>query len=281
MRIKCIPATCVAITMCNSFAFAQTSAPGDAPPEIPDLTISTDRPSFSDGTGIVPLGHLNLETGYTFTFRDRDGVEIERHNGLEILARYGLFEDRFELRAIWSGYIHSRSESDSGSDTVDGLSDLALGFKLKLTDQDGWMPRLALGAQTTLGGGSEDVSTQEAEPTLKLLWSYDLSQAFDKDWSGLTLGGNVNVAFPTSGGEHFTQDQYSVYLSFPLFDRTSGFVEYFVIDPNSQGSDAAHYIDFGATHLLNNRVQLDGRVGFGLNNEADNVFVGFGVSFLF
>ncbi len=73
----------------------------------------------------------------------------------------------------------------------------------------------------------------------------------------------------------------SVYLSFPIADRLSGFAEYYVIGPNSKGGDAAHYIDLGGVYLLDDRVQLDARVGFGLNQEADNVFAGCGVSFLF
>lgn len=245
--------------------------------------ISTDRPSFSDGTGFVPTGHFQLETGYLFTFRDRDrdGAETQRHNAPEALARFTLLEDRFELRFITSGYTWACTESGGESDSVEGWSDLALGFKLKLLDQDRRVPRLAFGAQTTLGGGSEDISTQIAEPTLKLIWSYDLGLSFGDEWKGFTLGGNANIAWPTTGGDRFTQGQGSVYLSFPLVDRLTGFAEYYVIGPTSKDSDEAHYVDVGGVYLLDNRVQLDFRVGVGLNEEADNVFVGMGISFLF
>lgn len=124
------------------------------------------------------------------------------------------------------------------------------------------------------------VSNREVEPTLKLIWSYDLGQSFGDDWKGLTLGGNANIAWPTTAGDRFTQGQGSIYLAFPIADNLSGFAEYYVIGPNSKGTDAAHYADFGGAYLLNNRIQLDARVGFGLNDEAD-VFVGVGLSFLF
>lgn len=52
-------------------------------------------------------------------------------------------------------------------------------------------------------------------------------------------------------------------------------------DANADGGDAAHYADIGAVYLLKNRVQLDARVGFGLNKDADNVYAGVGISFLF
>jgi len=247
------------------------------------LVISADRPGFSEGAGIVPTGHLQLETGYTFTFRNRDDVETQRHNAPELLARFGLLEDRLEVRLSTSGYVWSRTDDGSGAGFVssEGFSDLALGVKVKLADQDGWLPRLALDAASTLGVGSDNISSQTAEPTLKLLWAYDLGRSFGDGWNGITLGGNAVIAWPTTDGDRFTQGQGSVYLSLPIADRVSGFAEYYVIGPNSKGGDAAHYVDFGGAYLLNNRTQLDARVGFGLNEEADNMFLGVGISILF
>lgn len=261
---------------------ADTSLALQAPAAAP-LVISTDRPSFSDGTGIVPVGHLQLETGYTFTFRNRDNAEAQRHNGPELLARVALVEDRFELRFITSGYVWSRTDDGSGSGfaSSEGWSDASLGLKLKVLDQDGWVPRVAIGAQSTLGAGSDNISSQTAEPILKLLWSYDLGAAIGEDWKGFTLGGNANIGWPTTNGDRFTQGQGSVYLAFPLADRLSGFAEYYVIGPNAKGTDAAYYVDIGGALLVNDRIQLDARVGFGLNQAADNVYCGFGLSVLF
>lgn len=247
------------------------------------LVISTDRPSFSDTTGIVPVGHLQLETGYTFTFRNRDSVETHRHNGPELLARVGLVDDRLELRAATSGYVWSRTDDNSGTGfaSSEGFSDVALGFKLKLTDQDGALPRLALLGITTVGAGSRDISTRRAEPTGKLIWSYDLEKLWGESWKGFGLYGNFNLAYPTTNGDRFLQGAGSICGTYAVTDRLGVFAEYYVVGPAAKGTDAAHSIDFGTTYLLNDRVQLDARVGFGLNRTADNVFVGAGVSFLF
>jgi hypothetical protein len=264
-------------------ALAETESPPLESAEAPSsLVISTDRPSFSDGTGIQPLFHLNLETGFTYTFTSIDDGDVERVNGPEILARIGLIEDRLELRFITSGYVWTRADANDGSsETTDGWSDVLLGAKLKLFDQDGALPRVALGLQTSLGTGSTDISTQEAEPTVKGLWSYDLGQLVSEDLAGFTFGGNVNVAWPTTLGERFTQAQVSAYLSFPIVEGTSGFCEWYVLTPAFYGGGPANYVDFGFTHLLTDRVQLDGRVGFGLSDDSDDVFVGVGISFLF
>jgi hypothetical protein len=247
------------------------------------LVISTDRPSFSDTAGLAPVGHLQLETGYTFTFRNRDGVETQRHNGPELLARVGLLDDRLEFRAATSGYVWSRTDDGTGSGfaSSEGFSDVALGFKLKLTDQDGALPRLAFVGMTTVGAGTRDISSRRAEPTIKLIWSYDLAKAWGDDWKGFGVYGNVNLAYPTTSGERFLQGAGSICGTYAITDRLGVFAEYYVVGPAAKGSDAAHSIDCGTAYLVSDRVQLDARVGFGLNRTADNMFVGVGISFLF
>lgn len=269
----------------GSPAFAQDTKPAVPPVDSTPapLIISPDRGSFSDGTSISPIGHLTLETGYTFTFRNRQDVETQRHNAPEITARVGLLDDRLEARLSTSGYNWIRSDDGTGAGfaTSQGWSDVTLGVKVKLTGQEKWMPRMAIEAVTTLGIGTDGVSNQIAEPTFKFLWSTDLGAAVGEKWAGYTLGGNVNVAFPTSSGKRFTQGQWSLYGSAPVAHKSSMFIEYFGIGPNNKGRDAAHYLSTGATRLLTDKIQIDGRVGFGINREADNMFVGCGVSFLF
>lgn len=275
----------IAAALAAPHAFGQTVDPAPAAPTIPSEpaqpSVSSDRPSFSDGTGIQPTLRLNLEAGYTFAFNRRDGVETQRHNAPEVLLRLGVIEDRLELRFSTSGYVWSRTDDDSGFDSSGGWSDATLGIKLKLLDQDGWVPRLALGAQTTLGAGSRETSTRRVEPTLKLLWSYDLSQSFGDDWKGFTIGGNANVAWPTTDGDRFTQGQGSIYLTVPVVEDLSAFIEYYAVGPATKGSGTAQSVDFGVLYLLNSRVQLDARVGFGLNDQADDLFAGAGISILF
>lgn len=249
--------------------------------EAASLTITTDRPSFSDTAGIAPVGHLQLETGYTFTFRDRDGVETQRHNAPEVLARVGVIDDRLELRFSTSGYVWSRPESDGGSNSVDGWSDVSLGVKFKILDQDGALPRLAFGAATSLGTGEEDISTQRAEPTLKLIWAYDLEKLWGSSFKGFGVYGNVNLGWPNSGDERFTQGAASICATYAVTDRFGLFAEYYSVFPAGKDTDEAHSVDLGVSYLLTPRVQLDARVGFGLNDEADNAFVGVGISFLF
>ncbi|MEK6703230.1 MAG: transporter [Planctomycetota bacterium] len=268
----------------GSHAYAQDKPAVPPAEDTPSpLVISPDRGSFTDGTSISPVGHVTLETGYTFTFRNRQDVETQRHNSPEITARVGILSDRLEARLTTSGYNWIRGDDGTGAGFAasQGWSDVTLGVKVKLADQEKWMPRMAVEAVSTLGIGTDGISNQIAEPTFKFLWSTDLGAAIDDKWAGYSLSGNLNLAFPTSSGSRFTQAQWSFNAAAPIADKTSMLIEYFGIGPNNKGRDAAHYFSTGGTRLLTDRMQIDARVGVGLNREADNAFVGFGISFLF
>jgi len=241
----------------------------------PVLVISTDRPGFSTGTGIVPQGHLQLENGFTFVTDHADGMRSSSETGPQMLLRVGLIEDLLEFRASWQGYTWTQSREESGARLNDnGWNDVILGAKLRVLEQNKWIPRIALLAQTTIGGGEEPVATQEIEPLFGLLASYDFG-------NGLSLVSNLNLAFPTEDGSHFEQGQASLALWFPIVDRVTGFIETYTLFPNSRGGHEAWYLNLGGTWLLDDRVQLDAGIGIGLDKDADDFSASIGISFLF
>lgn len=239
--------------------------------------ISPNRPTFSDGTTLIPLGHAQLETGYTFTDRKQDGVETQRQNAPEVTARYRVL-DTLEARVLWGGYAWSETDAGGASSHADGGSDLALAAVIPIADQDGWRPAFAVEVLSTLGIGDEDFSSGHADPTAKLLWSYGGGHL--PDWLG--IGGNLNASFPTESGDRFTQTAASVYATVtPVDSDTSGFGEWYVVTPYANNLDAAHSADFGVVQRLSRYTAIDARVGFGLNDAADDFFTGFGFSIFF
>jgi hypothetical protein len=247
-----------------AFLIVQAEDPGPA--------ISTDRPSFSDSTSIVPPLRLQLEAGYTFTYRHDDARTLDRHEFPDTILRFGLLEDRLELRALWGGW--SWLDSDVGDRDVNGSNDVTMGIKLKLTDQTDGLPRVLLVAQSTIGVGDKAFSTRHADPTFKLAWSYDLG-------GGFGLGGNAILSLPSDDRGHFSQGQGSIYVTWSVEPETTFFVEYFMIHPVTRDGGPAHSMDAGVLHLFSRRVQGDVRVGFGLNERADDFFVGAGIAVLF
>lgn len=246
----------------------------NAPEAVPPAIISTDRGSFGDSTSIMPPFRLNIETGVTAAWRDRDGAERQVINGPELLARIGLVEDRLEFRALWSGVVDSREDmAGGGRSTADGLADVALGLKLKCLDQDGWVPRTVLIAQTFLGTGSAEV-TGDVDPTLKAALSWDLGDG----WAFLA---NAGATWPSDSEGHFTQGLGSFLVSYAVAEETTLFAEWYATFPIARDDDGAHAIDVGVWQRIGPAVQLDLRVGCGLNDAADDLLVGAGISFLF
>ena len=68
-------------------------------------------------------------------------------------------------------------------------------------------------------------------------------------------------------------------IAYTLTDRLGGYTEWFALIPS--GANIAHtqqYFNGGFTYLINNDVQFDIRGGVGLNDAADDYFVGIGLS---
>jgi hypothetical protein len=238
------------------------------------LTTAPDRPGFGASTRVTPVAHLELELGYHFAFFHHEGTESRMHNIPETLARFGLIDDFLELRLSTDGYQYSRSDDESELETQSGFNDVEVGAKVKLCNQDRYLPSMVLVASTSVGVGSRDVSERDAEPTLELAWALDLGH-------GLGVSGSGEVTYATTDGERFVQGAGSVLASGALSDRAGVFGEYFLISPNAKHSATANYMDLGVTYLLTNRIQLDATVGWGLNRVSDNFFMEPGISVLF
>jgi len=88
----------------------------------------------------------------------------------------------------------------------------------------------------------------------------------------------VIVADPALEGT----DQAGIALALAkALEKIGSYVEYFGFYPNDLGTDCAHYVNGGLTYLLTDNVQFDIRLGHGLNNEADDLFTGVGLSVRF
>jgi hypothetical protein len=234
-------------------------------------TISTNRPSFSDSASLVPNGRVQVESGYTFTADRRDGAATRRHAAPETLVRFGALE-RLEAQLLWGGQV--RQEVDDGASTS-GASDLGFGLRTPIAGQQGWRPQLALGAIATVGTGDDGFTTgAHASATGKLLWAY----AFD---SGVGLGGNLIAGYPHDGTERFLQFAASQWATVALDARWTAYGEVFAVAPKDAGGGTNLSLAGGLLFLVSRTVQLDVRSGFGLTDDADDVFAGCGIGVLF
>ena len=234
--------------------------------------MEADRPDFTEATSTIDPGHLQIESGYTYTSNDDAGVTTESHTVPEALVRVGVLSN-LETRLSWDGYVreHSHDEESAESESAEGVSDLAIGFKHLLVDQSSAIPDVAYLVDLGLASGSDDISSHHVEPELKLLWGYDLTD-------DASLSGNFNFAAPYSNERYF---RFSVSASagYSLTGDLGAYLEYFAFFPEGGSSDEEqHYANTGLSYSVCENMLGDVRIGFGLNGEADDFFTGAGLS---
>lgn len=247
--------------------------------------LKTDRPDFTEASSVVGLGIAQLESGYTFVYRDdeRDGSITKTHSAPEMLWRIGIHED-VELRFVWN-YLWERSRLGSAVASPEGGEDFTFGAKFALTDERGLIPESALILDCTIETGAKEFRTEDADAGSNLLYSWTLPQ----DWAlaGSTGFSTATEDVPVAGGLLTDRDGHvvmhqSMSIGVPLSDDLGMYLEYFGLYTMGRNEDfPENYVDGGVTYLLSGDVQLDVRAGKGLNNQANDFFSGVGLSLRF
>ena len=235
----------------------------------------TDRPDQTESSETVPPGRIQIEAGWTYASNSAD-PEVAVHELPGTLLRIGLLE-RLELRAGWSGWMLEDTTMAAGrSEGRTGSSDAELGAKFRLLSERGVRPQSALLLSTSLPTGSDEITSERADPELRLSCSHTLS-----DSTG--LGYNLGVAWgsePRTGGGSVTRSSYfyTLALGRSLTERLGTFLELFGEIPASAPGGPVHAWDGGFTYLLRDHLQLDVSAGVGLSAAADRWFTGAGIS---
>lgn len=249
-----IGASAITATACARF----DSAPAPAP-------LSTDRPSFSTGTGVVPVGYPQVESGVTVN--RADGVDLISIG--EATLRSAL-TPTLELRVTAPSYLSLRSAALS----QDGLGDAALGAKLVLREGSGEAnaaaPALSLLLGTTLPTGANALGAGRGL----------LSGALLADWAlAPRLGLNVNVSWAQALADVGTADTWAGVLGLSVAhdERLGSFVQMFSVRGVS-GTWDAPYVIGGLTYLARPTLQLDIHGGARTSSPGSAHYVGVGIS---
>ncbi len=240
----------------------------------PDLDepLVTDRPDFTEASSTVGRGVIQLETGYTYTIDDDGIAQTESHSTPEPLLRYGIGADWLEFRLGWN-YLDEQIGGAGNS----GGEDLYLGFKIGLTPQEGILPEMALVPQITVPTGTDAFSAEEVLPGLNWLYGWDLNDRIST--AGST---QFNRALDDGSDDAYTEWAQSWTIGYSLTEKVGAYTEWFALFPHSSETILPeYYFNGGFTRLFGNDVQWDIRAGVGLNEAADDYFVGTGLSMRF
>ncbi len=231
-----------------------------------DEPLVSDRPDFTESTGTIAPGHVQIEGGIT---RQEIG-EVDALSVGEILVRLGLGE-RLEARLG----VGSWTRVDVPGAEIDGYEDPTVGLKVRLTppvdDRPPGFPAASLLLGTSVPVGSEELTTDEWEPEARLALGWILTDL-------LSLGANLGVAFPSDGDDRFDQILASLTVGIAATDRLGIFVETYGFSEEEPDGESTQYVDTGVTFALTDDLQLDARIGFGLNDPSPERFVGVGAA---
>jgi hypothetical protein len=228
----------------------------------------TDRPDQTESSGVVPVRHLQIETGFLMS-GDRTGqIELRSFAYNTTLLRYGLLEN-FELRAG----LEYRNEKEKLLDmdeinAVSGFSPLYLGFKTRIKEEQGWIPEIAF-----LGGVSLPFTAQQEFRALhpaaimRFAFSHTLSERF-------SLGYNLGAEWEAETGPGYF---YTAALGIGLTEKLGMFVEAFGLFATDAENE--HLADAGFTWLVLPNLQFDLSGGMGLNEAANDFFISAGLSY--
>lgn len=235
---------------------------GEVTAQEPELV--TDRPDFTESSETVGRGYIQIESGVSY---ERDGRGADRVGAVAApvsLARIGIAR-RMELRLGTDGVLSSAS----GPERVTGVGDLEAGAKLRVLDQAQAGVDMTLIPMVSFPTGSDEVSSGQVDPTVKLTWARSLP-------SGFGVSGNYNVSSLTEAGRRFAQQALSVSLAHDLLAGFGGYIEAFGFIPMARGTGSGWTIDGGISRLFGRNLQLDLEAGRGVTAEASDWFLGFG-----
>jgi hypothetical protein len=227
----------------------------------------TDRPDFTESASTVAPGRFQFELGYTYS---KTG-DAERSDIGELLVRVGILpwmEGRLGLNSL--------SLVRSPQADQEGFQDLAISFKAVLFRKPGEssaaVPQVALLVGADLPTGDGNFGENVVQPGAKLALDFGLTDR-------LNLGSNVGWAYLASGSERFHQGVGSIVLGYAISAPVTVYFEWYGLFPENRGGGADHYLDGGFTWGLTPNLQLDWRIGAGLQDPDPNWFTGAGLSF--
>jgi hypothetical protein len=244
--------------------------------------IETERHDFTQSAITVGRYVVQLESGYTYFYKDTD-EEIEASHTLpEMMLRLGLSED-IEFRLRWN---YAWQFIDEAPDQI-GAEDLRYSLKLQITRQPcgGYLPTSALELRGTAPTGGEAFTTDQAEFGLDYIYQWEL-------YEGVTIAGSTS--FGTNGvgdfglipdepaEEHFNAMSQSAVIGFELSESNTMYAEWYgIVSDGLEDEFVISVFNIGIDHYVTDNFVLDWRAGVGLSDDSDDFFTGIGGGYRF
>ncbi len=234
--------------------------------------IITDRPHIAEAATTVGLGHVQIETGYTYYLDGEAGTRLQTHSYPEALFRIGMFQEWFEFRIAYN-YLSQQTDSATGRTFVGGSDDLYLGAKVALAKQSGFLPELTIFPQMKVPSGGSAFTAGQVLPGVNFVYAWHVTDTFE-------LECNTQVNKRLDDDAHiYTEVLQTVNFELDLNEKFMVFNEFVLFSPvGSHTNHVEWYTHPGVHYFILPNLQLDVHAAVGLNRSAIDMFGGSGLS---
>ena len=239
-------------------------------PDLADTTwmvpsaIETDRPDQTETPSLVPKGYFQMENG--FSIEDTEPGFIYTHPST--LWKVGV-TDFFEVRVI-TEYINIQLFDNP---KVDGLLPVQVGFKSRLIDQRGIIPKTSFIGHITLPGiASKQFQQTYFAPNFRLAFLNNIGQRFSVSY---------NVGAEWDGETPRPDFLYSLSVGANIIGGLGIYGEVYGSMPQQRDEDNELRLDGGFTYLITNDVIADISGGIGITDNAPEKYIAIGFSYRF
>ena len=227
--------------------------------------LTPDRPGFTNGSDVVPVGltHLELGIGETWTPSSAGGGHTTDYP--EILIRHGV-TPALEFRVS----LPDRFAIGDGGPS--GWGDAAVGVKWKFYQSKDGNTKAALFPMATIPSHDANFSSGQVDPSLVI-------GAQTTSGSRWGLSANIGLTDPTQNGSRNFSTAPSAAAQYQITPKLSTYGELYDNVPKTGPSSPI--ADGGLILVPNPNTQYDIEAGWGLGSGAPVRFVGGGVSLRF
>lgn len=241
-----------------------------------DLQMVTNRPGATESSLAVYKGGFQIEAGLEYGKVPFDKNRESYTNYLylpNVGIQYGISKN-IELRVFTTHLLSKYTMNEQSTSFESSLNEINVGAKINLVKSKGWVPEMALLVNQGIPTTRND-STKQWPTKAVLAWSHSLPANWGVSGNlGYTnqkqsIHNNINYSHALS---------YTLNLGYAIKDNLGVFAEAFgeeVIDSNN---GFPLNIDGGAWYRFSNKFQIDGSLGYGLNQES--YYLNIGMSWL-
>ncbi len=231
----------------------------------PDIV--TDRPDQTEAASLIPVGALQVETGFMVEGSKVGPYKVKDYTYNTTLIKYGINE-YIEFRFIQE-YVGTRGLVVNETVSRNGFSPMSIGAKIKVAEGKKYLPEIAFLGHVTLPTGSKDFNPSYISSDFRFSLEYDFTEK-------LSMG--VNLGAQSDGESPLTTGIYTVVVGYSPFNKVGMFAEFYgFLTEKTIPQD--HRFNGGITYAISNVIQYDVSAGVGLSDSATDYFLSTGISF--